>query len=93
MPLLRPLHLGDSEYLYNIDDFPDEVYFIIRGRVNLIFWYMELVYKSYLKGSYIGDIEIVLDCHRLDDAQAFGECEFLTLSKSVRFYVGFQDDG
>mmetsp|Transcript_25566 Transcript_25566/g.4276 ORF Transcript_25566/g.4276 Transcript_25566/m.4276 type:complete len:230 (+) Transcript_25566:1100-1789(+) len=82
MPLLKPLRVSDGEYLYRVDDFPDEVYFILRGRVNLVFGKMELVYKSYLKGSYMGEIEIILDCHRIDDVQAFGECEFLTVSKS-----------
>lgn len=60
MPLMRPLKLNDEEFLYKEGAFPDEIFFIVKGRVNLVLSHNEIAYKSYLKNTYIGEIEIVL---------------------------------
>lgn len=81
MPLFRPMHRLDGVYLYHEDDYPDEVFFLTRGRVNFVIVPSEIVYKSFLRGSYIGEIEIFKKVNRLNHAICFGECEFLTLTK------------
>lgn len=81
MPLFRPVQHQDSDYLYHEDDYPDEVFFITRGRVNFVLVPSEIVYKSFLRGSYLGEIEIFKKVNRVNHAICYGECEFLTLLK------------
>lgn len=66
MPLLKPLKLGDHEFMYKEDDYADEVYFITKGRINLVIEVGCTPFKSFFKGSYIGEVEIIVECTRLD---------------------------
>jgi CRP-like cAMP-binding protein len=81
MPLFKPLKINNGDYLYREMDYSDEVYFITRGRVNFVVKGSEIVYKSYLRGSYIGEIEVIRKIPRLNNAICYGECEFLVLMK------------
>jgi len=81
MPLFKPLRIGSGEYLYHEGDYADEVYFITRGRVNFVIKGSEIVYKSFLRGSYLGEIEVIRHSPRLNNAEGYGECEFLVLGK------------
>lgn len=81
MPRLRPLKLASDEYLYHEGDYADEVYFISSGRVNFVLTGSEIAYKSFLRGSYIGEEEVLLQVHRRDNVQCFGETELLVLSQ------------
>ncbi|CAG9319559.1 unnamed protein product [Blepharisma stoltei] len=82
MPLLKPLQHKDCDFLYREGTFPDEVFFIVKGRVNLVLENNGICYKSFLKGSYIGEIEILTKRSiRDNNAQAAGLSEFLVISK------------
>ncbi|CAG9326193.1 unnamed protein product [Blepharisma stoltei] len=82
MPLLKPLQHKDLEYLWLEGTYPDEIFFITKGRVNFVLEGNEVCYKSFLKGSYVGDIEILTEISvRENNAQACGNSEFLVLSK------------
>mmetsp|Transcript_6805 Transcript_6805/g.12291 ORF Transcript_6805/g.12291 Transcript_6805/m.12291 type:complete len:645 (+) Transcript_6805:1942-3876(+) len=81
MPLLKPSAVLNGEYLYREGEFPCEVYFIVKGRVNLVIGKSEIAYKSFLKGSYIGEVELIMMEARLDNCQAFGDSEFLVMQK------------
>jgi hypothetical protein len=81
MALLKPLAILDGGYLYREDEFPSEVFFIVRGRVNLVLEHSEIAFKSFLKGSYIGEIELFSRTTRLDNCQAFGDSEFFVMHK------------
>lgn len=83
MPRLKPLKLLEDEYLYKEGDYATEMYIIIKGRTNFVYGRSEIVYKSFLKGSYIGDIELLYKIQRLDNVQACGKTEFLTIFKRV----------
>lgn len=91
MPLLKPLKLPNEDYLYKEGDYATEVSMLIKGRGNLVLGKSEIVYKSFLKGSYLGDIEIIFRTLRLDTVQIFGDTEFLTLSKAVTCRQDFLD--
>jgi hyperpolarization activated cyclic nucleotide-gated potassium channel 1 len=82
MTLLRPIRLDDDEILYNEGSLPDEFYVIMSGRVNLVLIEFDFAYKSFLKGSYIGEFEIIKNIPRVNTAQAFGNAELLVLSKA-----------
>lgn len=81
MPMMKPMQANDGNYLFKEDTYADEMYFIIKGRVNLVLSKNEIVYKSFLKGSYIGEIEILLPMCRISNSQACGLSEFLTINK------------
>ena len=81
MTKLRPVKGRNEEILYRENDFADEVYLISEGRVNLVTTGSFVVYKSFLRGSYIGEIEIILLTPRKNTAQCFGNCELLVISR------------
>jgi len=81
MTKLRPIKCRNEEFLYKENDFADEVYFISEGRVNLVTPESLIVYKSLLRGSYLGEVEIVLLRPRQNTAQCFGDCQLLILSR------------
>jgi CRP-like cAMP-binding protein len=81
MPKLKPLAIENSEYLYREGEFPCEVFFVVKGRVNFILGNSEIIYKSFHKGAYIGEVEILLSESRLDNCQTFGVSEFLVMTK------------
>mmetsp|Transcript_15456 Transcript_15456/g.27997 ORF Transcript_15456/g.27997 Transcript_15456/m.27997 type:complete len:411 (-) Transcript_15456:1191-2423(-) len=95
MPLLKPMVLNNTEYLYREGEFPCEVFYIIRGRVNLVLGESEIAYKSFLKGSHIGEIELFTMTTRLDNCQAFGDSEFLVIQKEdfIAFMNEFPSEG
>lgn len=81
MPLFKPLRLRDSEVLYREGEYADEVFFILQGRVNFVLPRTEVVYKSFLRGSYIGEVEVLQETTRRNTALCFGDCEFLVLHR------------
>ena len=81
MPIFKPVKYGNGEYLYKEGDYADEVYFITKGRVNLVLFPHEIAYKSYLRGSYLGEIELIKAIRRVDNAQIFTDSEFLSVTK------------
>ena len=82
MPLFKPLKHNNGAYLYKEGEYADEMFFISKGRVNLVLFPHEIAYKSYLRGSYVGEIEIVKRVKRIDNAQVFGDSEFLSVARS-----------
>lgn len=86
MPRLRPVSYRDGEYIYRYGEFACEAFVISRGRVNLVDE-NEISYKSFLRGSLVGEVELVLKTTRLDSMQVCGETECLTMSKESFFAV------
>ncbi|CAG9311648.1 unnamed protein product [Blepharisma stoltei] len=81
VPKLRTVSLQPGEFLYKEYEFPDEVYFLTKGRVNLIAS-NGVVFKSYVQGSYFGEVEIMENTPRDCSVQATKDgAEFLVLSK------------
>lgn len=91
VPLLKPMKSEPGAYLYHRGDYPDEMFFIVHGRVNFVIEGSEIVYKSFLRGSYVGEIEIVKKINRLNSAMCYAPGEFLVLGKSdlVRILTDF----
>lgn len=59
MTRLKPLNLIDGEYVYMEDSYADEMYFLLKGRINYVVTPHAIVFKSFIKGSYFGEIEIL----------------------------------
>lgn len=83
IPYLKPLHISDDRFIYIEDQHADEIYFLLKGRANLVIGLSEIVYKSFLKGSYFGECEIILRTKRQDNVKSFGDCELLVMTKQV----------
>lgn len=83
VPLLIPLKLSPSNYLYQRGDHPYDIFFVCQGRVNFLMHLGECVFKTWPRGAYFGEIEIVFDKRRLCSAKAGPDepCELFTLSK------------
>jgi len=81
VPLFKPMRFADGEFVYRQGDHADEVLFVTKGRVNLVLNFNDVVYKSYVRRSYFGDIEVVKRISRIDNSKTCGECEFLSVSK------------
>lgn len=82
MTQLRPIRISDDEVLYSEKSLSDEAYIIMSGRINLVLLEFDFAYKTFLKGSYIGEFEIIKSITRVNTAQAFGNTELLVLSKA-----------
>lgn len=81
MPLLKPMKVIDAERLYREKDYADTVYFLTKGRVDLVLAYRQTVYKSYLKRSYVGEIEVMFHIPRIDTVVSEGSSELLAVEK------------
>ncbi|KAL4505482.1 hypothetical protein ABPG72_002544 [Tetrahymena utriculariae] len=81
LPMLQPLKLSKGDYVYKKDSYPNLVYFIIDGKVNFLIGPNDMVFKSFLAGSYFGEIEIFHQCLRLFNVRCETSCEFLTLDR------------
>lgn len=83
IPHLNPHHIPDNQFVYEEGNFADELYFVLSSRVVLTYKPKNLVYKSYLKGTYFGEIEVIEKISRIDTVKTFGECDMLTLASEV----------
>lgn len=84
MPRLRPIAFRDGDYIWQEAEFASEVYIIVKGRVNFVINH-DISYKSFLRGSLLGEVELILKTTRFDTVQAYGDCEFLFIDK-ISFY-------
>lgn len=57
VPFLKLIEIEEKHIVYKKGDFADEIYFIIDGRVNFLYS-GKIVFKTMVKGSYFGEIEI-----------------------------------
>ena len=55
--MLKSMRLKSGEILYRQGEYAEEVYFLIKGRVNLKAS-NGVVFKTYVEGSYFGEVDI-----------------------------------
>lgn len=96
MLYLSSLKANAGEILFERGQYPNTVYFILKGRVGLIEGSDKVVFKSFVPGGYFGEIEIFAKSlrsvcsmiipnlpitSRSTTAQALSSCEFLTINR------------
>jgi CRP-like cAMP-binding protein len=59
VPFLHAELYGDNEVIYEEEGYADQIYFIYKGRVNLVFGDQNICFKNLQKGIYFGDIEVI----------------------------------
>ena len=74
-----------AEILYSENEYADEIYFIVRGRINYVYEndHDLLVYKSVQRGAYFGDIEVIKQISRKYKAQAAWNGDLLIMNKAL----------
>ncbi|CAD8104029.1 unnamed protein product [Paramecium primaurelia] len=83
IPKLQPLKINAGEFIYNKGEYPNQVYFIVNGRVNMVIGVYSITFKTYVTGSYFGEIEIFDNSARFHSARAELECELLAIEQDV----------
>jgi hypothetical protein len=86
-PKLVYFEMHDRETLYLKDDFADEMYFLIKGKIGFVFGKQNLVFKSMIAGSYFGEIEMIEQKPREFGAMAVGKCSLLAMPKTIFQYM------
>lgn len=97
IPFLLPWNIQEKEKVYMVNDHPNQMYFIIKGRV---FFVNEdfIPFKTMIVGSYFGEIEIVFKIKRSNTTIAAETSDLLTLSKQyyeniiVKEYAEIHDE-
>jgi hyperpolarization activated cyclic nucleotide-gated potassium channel 1 len=59
------------------------VYFIVNGRVNMVIGVHAITFKTYVSGSYFGEIEVFDNSSRLHTARAEVDCDLLAIAYDV----------
>jgi hyperpolarization activated cyclic nucleotide-gated potassium channel 1 len=59
VPFLQNMFVNRNEIVYTEDEYADEIYFIVRGRINYVATEENYDYKSLNAGGYFGDIEVL----------------------------------
>ena len=53
------MFVEDKDFIYKHREYADEIYFIIKGKVNSIIRKSNHCIKTYIRGEYFGDVEVV----------------------------------
>jgi CRP-like cAMP-binding protein len=80
IPMLTPVRVPGSEHIYFKDDIPEEIYFIIKGKVSFVHEKRNFAFVSFLEGSHFGDIEVLLESKRKFHAFCTSPCNLLALN-------------
>jgi CRP-like cAMP-binding protein len=81
-PHLSTLRVKAGDYLYQKKDYPLEVFFLLKGKVG---FYNDAnrLFKSYIQGSYFGEVDILKKSLRTYKARALTEAHLVTLPRDV----------
>lgn len=82
VPFQDPLTVEKGDYIYLTHDLPQLVYIIKDGRVNFI-QNRGIVFKSYVKGTYLGEIEAFKNINRQFAVKAQNKTELLTINSET----------
>ena len=81
VPFLVPMYCARNDFVYNRGEYAEEIYFIVKGKIN----YMNIenikIINSTLAGGYFGDIEVVMKVERKYAVKAFRDSELLLMNK------------
>ena len=82
VPFLAPLMIPADDFVYQEKDYADEVFFIVKGRVNYVLTLRQkrIPYKSLNEGSYFGEFETIEQIPRKSSVQAQDDCDLFILN-------------
>lgn len=83
VPYLLPNFVNADNFVYKFHDFPDEIYFLVKGRVVYINSENGTGIYTILKKDYFGDIEVLTKIPRKFSALSRNNCEMLCLTYQI----------
>ena len=69
-----------DEYVYKENELADEMYFIVKGSVSLMYGWPEKQLKRLQRGEEFGDVEIIKRISRKFSVKAARDCELLIMT-------------
>mmetsp|Transcript_6864 Transcript_6864/g.12484 ORF Transcript_6864/g.12484 Transcript_6864/m.12484 type:complete len:692 (-) Transcript_6864:52-2127(-) len=81
---LKPIFFDEGDSVYKENDPPEDMFVIFKGRVSLTIKAMrnkKIDFKGFLKGTNFGEIELLANCRRIDNATVFSIAEVLAMPK------------
>lgn len=83
IPMLLPMFVEQDGSLYRKGEFADEIYFLMKGRINVVYGENNLLIASTQRGGYFGDIEVIKKIPRKYNARAERYTDLLTMNKQL----------
>ncbi len=85
IPFLQPMFTKRNDYVYNKGEYADEIYFMVKGRVTIVFGKEEIPIRALQRGAYFGDIEVIHKIPRKYPVKAERDIELLIMNKAVSY--------
>ena len=83
VPYLLPNFVNSGNFVYKCHDFPDEIYFLVKGRVVYVNPENGTGIYTIVKKDYFGDIEVLTKIPRKFSALTRNNCEMLCLAYQI----------
>lgn len=83
IPFLNPNYVKSEESVYKLNEYADEVYFVVKGRLALLHGTEGIHLKALQRGEHFGDIETIQKFSRKYPVKAIRESELLIMNKSL----------
>lgn len=80
IPFIFPRKFKSGEIIYKKNDYPSFIYFLLSGRVGF-FNNSNKLFKTYVEGSYFGEIELFKSCLRQSQVKALTDIKMLLLPR------------
>ena len=87
VPRLELRKYEKSEMIYEKNDFAENIFFVVEGRVNYVIGCNTIIFKTIMAGAYFGEIELVERTARKFGVRAETFCKFLVMSSQCFEYV------
>jgi CRP-like cAMP-binding protein len=87
VPRLELVRFEKNEMIYEKNDFSENIFFVVEGRVNYVIGCNTIIFKTIMTGAYFGEIELVERTARKFTVRAETFCKFLVMSSQCFEYV------
>lgn len=87
VPRLELMKSEPMEIIYEKNEFAENIYFIAEGRVNYVIGKNTIVFRTFMSGTYFGEIELVEKTCRKFSARSETMCKFLIMSSQCFEYI------
>jgi hyperpolarization activated cyclic nucleotide-gated potassium channel 1 len=81
VPLFTPMHVTEQTLLYHQGEYADEMYFVTAGWGELLLMPQQVTFRTYLKGSYFGEVEVLFSLPRLHSCLCSTRSQLFVLTK------------
>ncbi|CAG9310257.1 unnamed protein product [Blepharisma stoltei] len=84
VPFLINQHYAAGDIIYDEKDYPEEMYFVLKGRIGYVYSGEDsIIFKHLRADSYFGEIEMFKDINRRFTVKCMEPTELLVLEKKI----------